>query len=76
MIPRDTSPEAWAVQLEVYRRLSGAQRLEIAFDMSQFVRQLTLAALRREHPDWAERELKLELLRRLYPSSFLPGVLP
>jgi hypothetical protein len=76
MIPRDTSPEAWAVQLEVYRRMSGAERFEIAFDMSQLVRELALAGLRREHPDWAERDLQLELLRRWYPSCSLPTALP
>jgi hypothetical protein len=73
MIPRDTSPEAFAAQLEAYRRMSGAERVKVAFEMSLLVRDLALAGLRREHPDWAEQDLRLELLRRWYPDCSLPN---
>ena len=76
MIPRDTTPEAWAVRLAVLRRLTGPQRVEIAIEMSEFVRELALAGLRREHPDWSEKELLLELMRHWYRGCSLPDTLP
>ena len=68
----DTSAEAASVQASVHRRLSGAERLRIALDMSVTVRAFALARLRREHPGWSERELMLELVR----IAFLPAEPP
>ena len=68
----DTSREAAALQTSIHRRLTGAQRLRIALDMSQFARELSLCRLRSEHPDWTEADLKRELLRY----AFLPAPLP
>lgn len=68
----DTSPEAVSIQAGIHRRLTGAQRLALAFELSEMVRELCLARLRREHPDWSDRELKRELLRY----AFLPGAPP
>ena len=69
---RDTSPIAAAIQAGIQRKLTGSQRLAIAWDMCQVARALALARLRSEHPDWSESELKRELLRY----AFLPGPLP
>lgn len=68
----DTSPEAAAIQSDIHRRLTGAQRLALAFEMSEMVRELCLTRLRRQHPDWSDRDLKRELLRY----AFFPGVPP
>jgi len=76
VIPRDTSPEAWSVRLAVLRRLTGAQKVEIAIDMSEFVRELALAGLRRQHPEWSEKEVQLGLMRRWYRGVSLPDSLP
>jgi hypothetical protein len=76
MIPRDTTPEAWAVILAVLRRLTGAQKVAIAIEMSEFVRDLALAGLRREHPDWPDKEIRLALMRRWYAGCSLPDALP
>ena len=64
----DTTPEAAAIQVKVLQGLSGSKRLAMALDMSLFVRELALSQLRRQHPEWSERKLRLELLRYLYPS--------
>ncbi len=72
MTERDTSPIAAAIQVGIQRKLTGSQRLTIAWHMSQVVRGLALARLRNEHPDWSEIQLKCELLRY----AFLPGPLP
>ena len=60
---RDTSPEAARIQIDVQRRLTGEQRLRAAFEMSMLARDLLLARLRRQYPEWSAEELKRELLR-------------
>jgi len=69
---RDTTPEAQAAQTEVHRKMTPAQRLEIALDMSLAAREFALAGLRLRHPDWTETQLQREILRY----AFLPGELP
>jgi hypothetical protein len=69
----DTSAEAEAVQLAVQRRLSGVQRLRLAWDMSQAARDLAIARLRALSPTSTEAELRLELLRLVLPVDALPA---
>lgn len=69
---RDSDPEATAIQLEIHRRLSGAERLQLAVEMSIMIRELAGARLRREHPGWTESELRRELLRYAFGSGPLP----
>jgi hypothetical protein len=68
----DTSPEAAEIQAGIYRRMTGAERLKLAVEMSITARELTLSRLRAEHPDWSDRELKRELLRYAFGSAPLP----
>jgi len=68
----DTSHKAQAVQVEIQRSMSGEQRLRLAFETSQFARELSRERIRREHPDWLETQLDRELLRL----AFLPAPLP
>jgi hypothetical protein len=68
----DTSREAAAVQALVLARLTVAQRLELAFEMSATARTLARSRLRMEHADWSDAELDRELLRL----AFLPDELP
>jgi hypothetical protein len=51
----DTSPSAQVVQLKVQRAMSGEQRLLMAFEISMFARELAMARIRSEHPDWPEK---------------------
>lgn len=68
----DTTPAAHAVQFEIYRAMSGEQRILLAFEMSLFARELSRARIRSEHPEWNEGEVWRELLRL----AFLPAPLP
>ena len=74
--PLDTSPEAHRLQGEIYRRLGGAERLAIAFEMTETVRRLAVAGIRHRHPDyteeqvlgaWARLTLGDELCRKVWP---------
>jgi len=52
--------------------MSGEQRLLLAFEMSMFARELAMARIRSEHPDWPEKQIAMELFRL----AFLPAPLP
>ena len=66
----DTDPSAQAVQLRVQRAMSGEQRLLMAFEMSLFARELAKARIRREHPDWTESRILLELVAFALPREY------
>jgi Rv0078B-related antitoxin len=68
----DTSEKAAALQAEILRKMTGEERLRLAFDMSETVRAFSTARLRHQHPEWSDIDLKRELLRY----AFLPGSLP
>ena len=68
----DTSPEAALIQMAIYRRMSGEQRLRLAMEMSEFARELCLAGIRRLHPDWSDAQVRREMLRW----TFLPAPVP
>jgi hypothetical protein len=66
MAPSDTSAKAAALQVEIHRRFSPSERLQMAIEMSEFARKLTKAGLRSRHPEYSDAELELELLHQLY----------
>ena len=72
MRPLDTTPEAYAVQTEVLRRLTGEQRFRIAIEMSELARDLQRAGILAEHPDWSAEQVTNEMIRRQLP----PGAWP
>lgn len=66
MIPRDTSPEAAQLQIELHRQFTPARRLAMAFEMSEFARSLSRAGLRSRNPHLTDEELDDEMLFLLY----------
>lgn len=60
-IPTDTTPEAWAKQFELYRRMSPAQKADGVRALTLAVNELALAGLRRRYPSADEDELRLRL---------------
>lgn len=72
MLQSDTTPAAQAVQLEILRAMSGEQRILLAFEMSEFARELAKEGIRRDHPEWPESRITRELLRL----AFFPAPLP
>jgi hypothetical protein len=69
-MPSDTSPEAAAIQAEIFRRMTTEQRLRLALEMSESMRNVALAGLRSRHPELTEQELSRELMRLMY--GFVP----
>jgi hypothetical protein len=52
-------------QLAVFRRLSGAQRIQQAFDLCDWAHALITASIRSQYPHISETELKKRLRRRM-----------
>lgn len=65
-MPFDSSPRAVAIQNDILRRMTTAQRLKMALDMSESMRNMALAGLRSRQPEMNENELSRELMRIMY----------
>jgi hypothetical protein len=62
----DTTPRAAALQLQLYREAGPSRRVQIAVDLSDAVRQTTLAGIRRRHPEYSERQVRDAFLHLVY----------
>jgi len=63
--PADTTIDAWRVQRDIFRRMSGSQRVAMAVEMSDSARALTEAGIRHRHPDWTDMQVLDAMLERL-----------
>ena len=62
----DTNPEAAAIQREIFRRMTTEERLRLALEMSDSLREVALAGLRSRRPDLDEDALSRELMQIMY----------
>lgn len=69
-MPSDTSPRAAAIQRDIFRRMTTEERLRMALEMSESMRNVALAGLRSRRPDLDEDGLRRELMRIMY--GFVP----
>ena len=53
------------MMVEVYRNKTTDQRLQIAFDMWDFAREMIQTNVRREHPEWTEEQVQQETAFRM-----------
>jgi hypothetical protein len=60
--PVDTTHEARRVHLGIIRRMSGPERVAMAFEMSDAARALTETGIRLRHPDKTDAQVHDELL--------------
>lgn len=63
---RDTAPEMEVRYQERLGQLTGAERLEVAVQLSAGVRAMAEAGLRHRHPEASEEELRCRLVVLLY----------
>lgn len=54
---RDTLLAAESIRLTAVRRMTSADRIRQAFELSEWARMLALTGLRQRHPACSEREL-------------------
>lgn len=61
--------EAAAIQDEIIRNMTPAQRLEIARDLYDTAWEIKKSGLRAQHPDWSEEEIMAKL-RRVFLTGY------
>ena len=57
-LPNDTSPEAEAVLVKLWREASAARKFTVIVDTTRAMREFMLAGLRERHPEIAPGELR------------------
>ena len=62
----DTTTEASAIQEGIFRGMTTAERLRLALEMSESLRNVALAGLRSRQPELGAEELSREILRIMY----------
>ena len=62
----DTSPDAEAAQLELWRGMTGQERVQKAMALSSQLKSMALAAIRRRHPEWTESQVRLKFIELTY----------
>lgn len=72
----DTSPEAHAVQVSVWRRMGAAGRHAVVLRMSEELRELSRSGIRVRHPDYSEAEVELALRRLTWGEALFREVYP
>lgn len=70
----DTSPEAYAVQLELLRRMSPTERLRKTFALSRQVKRMAMDAIRRRHPESDEYAVRLKFIELTYGKALADDV--
>jgi hypothetical protein len=68
----DTHPKVEAMQLEHLRSMTGEQRLLMGIDISALSHALMKAGVRRDHPDWSEKQVMREVIRLVFFPQPLP----
>lgn len=62
----DKSVEAEAIQLELLRRMSPADRITKMCNLSASLRRMAFDAIRRIHPELNEAEVRLQFIESTY----------
>jgi hypothetical protein len=57
----DTTPEAEAVQMEIYRRMTAEQKLRLVFEANELNRALLRAGLEKRYPEAGPEEIRRRL---------------
>ena len=76
MRSRDTTAEAHAIQLAIYRRMTMDQRLALALEMSEAARRTSLDGIKARHPEYDEATAIRALFRLLHGAELYAKVWP
>jgi hypothetical protein len=76
MSPLDTTSEAEQMQLEVFRRMGPEKRLQAGIALSRMCRELLAEGVRRRHPEYDERKVKLATIRLTLPEDLFSAAYP
>jgi hypothetical protein len=62
----DTDAKTQELWIELHRQMTPGQRINRALEMTELVRSLFAANLRREHPGISENEVRRRMVRAYY----------
>ena len=72
----DTTADAAEVQRSVWRNMTGEQRVEMAAELSENVRQIAAEGVRRRHPEYDEDQVRLAVIRLQLGDELFAEVYP
>ncbi|WP_168567130.1 hypothetical protein [Crateriforma spongiae] len=73
-IPPYTSAEVEAIQLELFRRMTPAERLAKMCSLTAIIRRMAFDAIRRTHPDLDEAGVRLKFIETTYGKELADAV--
>jgi len=76
MRANDTSPEAYELQVRLYRAMTPEERSALALHMSEDIRRIAAEGIRQRHPDYSERDVRRALVAMLYGREAAAKVWP
>lgn len=76
MTSRDTSEAARGVQLAALRAMEPGRRAELAFEMSEQAREITIQGILARDPQLSHAEARARLLRRLLGPELYDAAYP
>jgi hypothetical protein len=78
VIPQDTSKEAAEIQAAVFKDMTVSQRMAITFQLSNNMRSLVIAGIKKRHPEYTDKQIveavikltvEKELFQKVFPNS-------
>jgi hypothetical protein len=67
-----TPEEGMWKQIELYRKMTPQQRLQISFELYELTRTVARQGIKHQHPDWTTQQVEQELLRRTLLAAGIP----
>lgn len=65
MRPRDTTPDAHRVQIEIWRAMAPEARVRLAIEMSERAREIAIAGAMAREPGIGREQARLRVLRQV-----------
>jgi hypothetical protein len=76
MHPADTTADAHRLQGDIYRRMGGAERLSLTFQLTATVRGLAMAGVRSRHPEYTDDQVLRAWARMTLGDTLVTAVWP
>lgn len=66
MLSKDTALEAEKIQISVLKKIGAEGRYKMTVELSDNIRDITLAGIRERHPDFSNEEVRRTLIKLLH----------
>lgn len=76
MRPKDTSEDAHQIQLNLIRKMTGSQRIDLMVKMCAQMKEVTKSGIRSRHPEYDEDQVHLAYARLVLGKELFEEVFP